>query len=130
MSEGRVLLVDDNEVVLEVIRGILEQAGYEVITLGSAFRINSVISKQRPDVILLDVRLPGLRGDKAASILKQYEFSRRIPVLLFSETDEEELVSLVEITGATGFIRKADDYDHLLEKVRQAIAEARAAAHP
>lgn len=119
MSREMILLVDDSEVARAVVGRMLERAGFSVETLESAFQLNRAIREHHPDLILLDVHMPALSGAKAASILGQYSFSKSIPVILHSEMEEDRLADLVRETGATGFIRKTQDGDELVDQVRQ-----------
>lgn len=124
MDKPKVLVVDDSEIVLDVMRMNLEDEGFEVETLQSAFQLRQAIKELQPDVILLDVKMPALRGDKAASILKQRSFSKHIPVLLHSDMDEAELEALAEETGATGFVRKTMDTEALVGALRMHLERA------
>ena len=115
---GRVLVVDDNRIILEATRLFLEGAGFKVAVQQSAFEMSAAILENRPDVILLDVHMPALTGDQAAEILKRYPFTRDIPVLLFSDLEENELIDLVQITGAAGFIKKSAGQRRMIETVK------------
>ncbi len=121
MSEGKVLVVDDNEIELGVVRVVLEAAGFEVKTLESVFELSIVIKRDRPDVILLDVMMPALAGDRVAGILKQHGFSRDIPVILHSSKDEAELEAIATQAGVQGYVSKTGDFEKLLAEVRRAI---------
>jgi CheY-like chemotaxis protein len=115
---GSVLVVDDNEVVLAATRLFLEGAGFRVAVEQSAFQMSAAILNHRPDVILLDVRMPALNGDQAVTILKRYPFTRDIPVLLFSDLEEDELAQMVQATGAAGYVKKSAGSRRLIEEVR------------
>ena len=115
---GRVLVVDDNRIILEATRLFLEGAGFKVAVQQSAFEMSAAILENRPDVILLDVHMPALTGDQAAEILKRYPFTRDIPVLLFSDLEENELVDLVRVTGAAGFVKKSAGQRRMIEAVK------------
>lgn len=125
MSRPRILVVDDSEITLEVVRRHLEAAGCEVTTLTSALRLNAAIQSQRPELILLDVGMPGLAGDKAAAILKRHRCSREIPVVLHSAIDRAQLKRLAAETGATGYIRKTADGKQLVNQVVHWLARSR-----
>ena len=122
MSQGKVLVADDNEIELEVVRVVLEAAGYEVATLSSVFDLTVAIRRNRPDVILLDVKMPGLGGDRAAAVLKQHGFSRDIPVILHSGIEETELREIAAETGVTDYIRKTGNFELLVEKIQRVVS--------
>jgi CheY-like chemotaxis protein len=103
----KILVVDDSEIVLDVVSLTLQDAGFEVSTVGSAFKLNAAIREFGPDLILLDVMMPALSGTKAAEILGQYKFSREIPILLHSDLESDELERLVAQTGVSGFVKKS-----------------------
>ena len=118
-----VFVVDDNEVAREVARAVLEDAGYTVRCFGSGFQLNAGIRDQRPDLILLDVMMPALGGEQVAQILKRYEFSSGIPIILYSELPEKELTDLCRLIGAEGYIRKSAATVDLAERVGQHLLE-------
>lgn len=126
MTREKILIVDDSEVVREVARLTLEKAGYSVRTIESAFQLNRAIREDRPDLILLDVHMPALRGDQAAAILSQYRFSQGITVLLHSDMEEDLLAAMAHETGATGYLRKTTDAGTLVGEVRRWLDRGRA----
>lgn len=107
MEQRNVLIVDDSELVLEMARDALQAAGYQVFTATNGIEANNVIfSRNKPNIIILDVMMPMLDGHKKAKLLKEWEFSKGIPILLFSSKPESELKELAEEAGADGYIRK------------------------
>ncbi|HWI39951.1 MAG TPA: response regulator [Verrucomicrobiae bacterium] len=126
MSEGRILIVDDSEIVLEMARGALEGAGFEVLTAMNAMEANEFIfADRRPDLIILDVMLPMLDGDRKAKMLKEDELTRHIPILLISSKPDDDLRVRVKESRCNGYIRKPFTDAVIVEKVRGALAEPR-----
>ena len=117
MPRPTILVVDDNEIVLEITCQVLDDAGYRAVPLSNAFALTQAILDQRPDLILLDVRMPALSGEKVTRILRQRRFSRDIPILYHSELDEQELERLVFETGASGHICKQPGARGVVEAV-------------
>jgi DNA-binding response OmpR family regulator len=124
MVRKRVLVVDDSEIVLDMARQALEEGGFEVVTATSAMEANEYIfCENKPAVIIMDVMLPMLDGDKKAKMLKENELTREIPILLLSSKPEKELRWLVEESGADGFLRKPFTKRLMVAKVEETIRE-------
>ena len=109
MSKGKVLVVDDDPITLEVVRERLQRAGYEVSTRGEALGTSHWIARNRPDFVLLDVNMPALAGNELATLLRHNQRTRDICVILHSGLEADELQRLVHATGATGAIEKTAD---------------------
>lgn len=104
----KILIIDDSELVLAMASDALQAAGYEVFTATNGIEANSYIfsTTNRPDLILLDIMMPLLDGNKKAKILKQQDHSHDIPIMFISSKGEDELTQLVAEAGADGFICK------------------------
>ncbi len=79
---AKVLVVDDDKLTLEVVRDMLEAGGYKVATLSAPRLIANVIVRERPDLILVDLRMPELSGDLLVEFIRKLEL--KVPVVLFS----------------------------------------------
>lgn len=123
MSKASILVVDDNEVVLEVTKAQLEDAGFSVAAVASPLKINPAIREHEPDLILLDVYMPVLSGRRTAEILRQYNISKDIPILLFSGAEPDELTEMAQDLGLAGFVRKSAPVEELVEKIELFIED-------
>jgi DNA-binding response OmpR family regulator len=118
-----IVIIDDCRVTLAMLTDMLEDAGFKVSTAEDSVYSNHLIyNASPPDLILLDVMLPHMAGDKKARLLKNRDKSRNIPVLLISSKDEEELLQMVARTGANGFLHKPFTADKLLDTVHMHLA--------
>jgi CheY-like chemotaxis protein len=114
----RVLVVDDSEIVLQKAVEALSGECYELLTALNVFEADRYIfSDKRPDVIIMDVMMPMLDGDKKTRMLKDDPLTSEIPVLLLSSKTEMELVILVSESGANGFIRKPFTFRDIVNAV-------------
>jgi DNA-binding NarL/FixJ family response regulator len=118
----RILLVDDHEVVRVGVRALIErQAGMEVV--GEATTVREAVSQAKqlaPDVVVLDIRLPGGNGLDACRQIKALRPETRI-IILTSFPDDEVLYNAIA-AGADGYVLKqigSDDLIHALERVGQ-----------
>lgn len=124
MSAQRVLVVDDDAAALQVTRAHLESAGFEVLTRDGAFGTSAYILREQPDVVVLDVDMPGLRGDKIAELLTKNP-SRRVPkLILYSSLDEEELRAAAQRCGAIGYVTKTGLIGNLVRAVERCLGQA------
>lgn len=113
-----IVIIDDCRVTLAILSDILEEAGFKVSTAEDSVYSNHLIyGSSPPDLILLDVMLPHMSGDKKAALLKNREKSRNIPVLLISSKEEQELHNIAMRSGANGFLRKPFNSEQLLTTV-------------
>lgn len=117
MSKGKVMIVDDSEMILEMVKCILEDAGYEVVTRDSPFGTAVAVATEKPDLILLDVAMPALSGNKIVEVVKDNHKLKDVKVCLFSDRSRRELSELVSSCGADGFIQKTDDDDDFVRQV-------------
>src|SRR5579864_23132 len=115
----RVLVVDDHEDILEVVKTVLEMAGYEVSTslTGAYFQ---QMENDLPDLILLDVLLPGEDGREICQRLKGDEKTRHIPVILLSA--HADLLKTAEECGANDFLAKPFRVTRLRDIVKKYLS--------
>jgi len=120
MSKGKtpkkVLVVDDDPLVLRILKDRLVEEGFLVSTTSSAFGATQLVEEQEPDVVIIDVMLPALPGNRIAQLIR--ERTKNVKVLLYSAKDAEELAQLAKESGASGWLKKSDDYDALVKEVR------------
>lgn len=122
----QILILDDSELVLEMAKDALEEAGYVVQTATNGIEANRYIfARQRPDLIIMDIMMPMLDGNKKARILKENETSKDIPILLLSSKGDQEMRRLTTESGANGYILKPFTAEEITHKVRSCLASAR-----
>ncbi len=115
---SRILVVEDNEGNLELIRVVLEMAGHEVIGAPSADVGLLAARKAHPDLILMDMHLPGLDGYEATRIIKADETLKDIPVIAVTAITEREDEERVRACGCEGFIAKPVDTRSLASQIK------------
>lgn len=108
MKRKRILIIDDDISHLTSTRGILEAEGYEVFVHTQGFGATNVVRQLRPDLILLDVNMPGLSGENLISVFQANPLSSDIPVVFYSSNDEDLLRGSVKRLGARGYISKGN----------------------
>jgi PAS domain S-box-containing protein len=117
-DRGTILVVDDEPESLRVLAGILQQEGYTVRPANSGELALASIAAQPPDLILLDIRMPGLDGFEVCRRLKAEEAARNIPVIFQSAaTDLADRLEGLRL-GAVDYISKPFQREELLARVR------------
>ena len=101
----RILLVDDEPALRALLRATFEGAHVQVDEAGTALEAEARIEKRRPDVIVLDLRMPGMSGTELCARLKGAERTRKIPIVLLTGADAEE-ARTAQRAGAEALIRK------------------------
>lgn len=122
MEKQKVLIVDDSLLILEIYKNILESEGFEVITSNTPFGTVSLIASEKPNIVLLDVFMPGLSGDRLVTVVRKDKNLNNTKLLLFSDRPAEELQSITTSCNADGFIRKSRDHTEVAQSVRSWIA--------
>ena len=117
---GKVLVVEDDASLRELVRSLLERAGYA--TLGFASGEDVLAAVERPALVILDVRLPGLSGYEVCRELKD-KFGTSLPVLLVSAVRTEAFDRAAGLLiGADDYMVKPLDPDELIARVRRHLA--------
>jgi len=117
----KILAVDDDNDILDVIRIILEDEGYEVYTLANGKHVFEFVGENYPDLILLDVMLGGMDGRDICRALKEHEEYKKIPVVMISAS--HNLNNLLLMPGAPdNFLAKPFDIDRLIDMVKAQLA--------
>ena len=100
----KVLVVDDERPIREILSGLLKREGYEVVTASTGEEALELAMSEGPEVILLDITMPGIDGVETCRRLKAQEKTRSIPVIMISAIGES-MMEAVE-AGAEDFLNK------------------------
>jgi CheY-like chemotaxis protein len=117
---GRILVVDDLEDNLFLMKTLLESEGYEVDTAESGLDALEKVQISQPDLMLLDIMMPGMNGYEVASAIRQCDHLKSIPIL-FVTAHGNGMVAQTLPHEVSGFIRKPIDFDELLANVQTYI---------
>jgi two-component system cell cycle response regulator DivK len=117
-----ILIVEDNATNMKLSSFLLESADYSVLMASTAEMGVAIARTQHPDLILMDIQLPGMDGLQATALLKADAATRDIPVLaltaLAMKGDEER----IRAAGCDGYIAKPLDYKAFLAEVKATLA--------
>lgn len=114
---SRILVVDDSPLVLQVVRDSLAPQGHDVVVTENPLEVPHLIKHQHPDLVLIDLNMPTMRGDVVARIVRK-AFGRDVVVLLHTETPDDA-AKYVEPTCADGVVAKSYDDAALVSAVAE-----------
>ncbi len=117
----KVMIVDDSEIVLTVAQLALESAGFDVITHPRPAGCIALILQASPDLLLIDVNMPGLAGDTVVKMLGATHSNAEMIVLLYSTLQADVLEEKANACRAHGFIRKSESQQDLVRQVSRWI---------
>ena len=124
-SKGKILVVDDDRLVLATLTFGLAQAGFEVIDADNGDDAILLAREHRPELALLDIRMEGMSGFDVAAYLREY---LQIPFMFLSAFADEETVAKVKSLGAVAYLIKPLDIHQIVPAVEAAFANRRAQA--
>src|SRR5262245_527466 len=120
---GRVLVVDDEAPVREVLGDYFVDRGYEVFSVRDGQEALAVFARERPDVVLLDVRMPGLDGLQVLRRLR--ETDPHVAVIMVTANEDVALAREMLSIGAFDYVAKPFDFEHLHRMVVTAVLASR-----
>ena len=122
----KILLVEDNEMNRDMLSRRLQRKGYDVLTVGSGEQGLSVAGQEMPDLILMDITLPGMDGWEAARLLKADEKTGHIPIIaLTARALMSDQAKAFEV-GCNEYDTKPVDFARLTEKIENLLLEKKA----
>ena len=117
----RILLVDDNTTNLQVLFQALSPEGYELLVAQSGEDALETAQSAKPDLLLLDVKMPGIDGFETFRRLKAESGTAEIPVIFLSAHANVESIEEAGALGAEGYLTKPFDFDVIIAKVREVL---------
>jgi len=112
----KILIIDDDPVVVKYLQAVFSDNGYETCTAGSSVEGLEVVRREKPDLITLDIQLPGEWGPRFYRKLRQDKQLKDIPVIVVSGIDGDHAVK-----DALAFVRKPFDPEKLVGIVKNTI---------
>ncbi len=126
----KIMVVDDEPDLLEVVKLILESDGYQVVTANSGQEALSIIEKEMPDLVLLDIIMPKMDGWEVFSRIKGNPRTHDIPVIMLTAKDQriDKLIGL-HVVRVDDYITKPFGRAELLERIKRVLQEKHKIAH-
>lgn len=132
----KILLVDDNKVILKAVASVLESNGYQVVTATDGAAVVNIVDREIPDLILLDILFPpdamdvGMHWDGFAIMrwLRNMSEARTVPIIIISGTEPVKYEPLCLAAGAQAFLHKPLDMGELIATIHGVLGEKQSEA--
>ena len=120
-KKKKILVIDDSDLMLNIIRDIIEGAGYDVVTASSGKEGLELVRKEKPDLVLLDVIMPEMNGFEVCEILRNDDSNNLLPIIILTakSKDEDKLRGLE--LGADDYITKPFNPRELISRVNNTL---------
>jgi CheY-like chemotaxis protein len=123
-KKKKIMVVDDEDDIRYVLRRFLEDAEYEVIEASGGPQCFEMIEKEKPDLILLDILMPGMNGWDVCKVIKEHKAFEDVPVSMLSVlSDTSDMQKSVKYALADKHLTKPIDFTILLKTVKDLIKE-------
>ncbi|HSY51672.1 MAG TPA: response regulator [Thermoanaerobaculia bacterium] len=121
MSPKKILLVDDSSTILMMEKFILRNNPYILTTASNGEEAVQKAVSEQPDLILLDVVMPGMGGFEACRLIRENDASKHVPIIMVTTRGEPTNVETGWLSGCTDYVTKPINAIELLAKVRSLI---------
>jgi DNA-binding response OmpR family regulator len=120
---AKIAIVEDDLVISQMYRMKFEAEGFDVQTAENGKLGMELCKKMRPDILLLDIRMPEMNGDEALKLIRATEWGKNLPVLVLTNLGEEEAPKSLQALGIHSYIVKADFTPRqVVERVKEVLA--------
>jgi DNA-binding response OmpR family regulator len=116
-----ILIADDEPSVVKILGMRLRANGYQVIAAHDGARTIELAQQEKPDLIVLDVKMPGKNGYSVFQDLREAVCTMSIPVVFFSALPPEQAREKAIQLGADGFVSKSTDPDVILTRIKEIL---------
>jgi CheY-like chemotaxis protein len=121
MARKKILIVDDDPNVLELFQDVLEGRGYQVVPFTRGWEALQAVSREKPDLIILDIMMPRVNGYEVCQILKENPKTKGIPVIFLTALSHQEALKRAAEGGADDFLIKPCPTEKLLKHVEKYV---------
>jgi twitching motility two-component system response regulator PilH len=118
---ARVLIVDDSPTETQKMKAILTKNGHEVLEAGGGQEGIDVAKAELPDVVLMDIVMPGVNGFQATRQIKQNDSTSHIPVIIVTTKNQDTDRIWSQRQGAVGYLVKPVDEKQLLKTIKEVL---------
>jgi two-component system cell cycle response regulator DivK len=118
-----ILIVEDNEKNMKLVRDVLQVKGYQTLEAGTAEDGIRLANERKPDLVLMDIQLPGMNGIEALGVLRTDAATAKIPVIAVTASVMQQDRKLITEAGFDAYIGKPINLREFLATVRKWLGE-------
>ncbi|WP_316809361.1 response regulator [Pedobacter agri] len=115
----KILICDDDPGILDLMEIILEETGHKIISEQNSLKVSTLIEKEIPDLVILDLWMPLVSGDQLLEKIRKNPHTRAIPVIVMSASRDGEQIA--KKAGASAYIPKPFDINDLMSMIEQEL---------
>lgn len=119
---AQILIVDDSPTEIHVLKTMLEKNGHQALSATSGEEGVEMATREKPDLILMDIVMPGMNGFKATRLISKNAETSSIPIIIVTTKDQETDRVWGLRQGATDYVTKPAQEKELLEKIDAALS--------
>jgi CheY-like chemotaxis protein len=119
MKRAKILVVDDDLAILTLMRNVLREYDLDAVVADSGTSALELARSERPDLILLDRKMPGMSGEEAVRVLRSQPSLRNVPILILS--GEPMSRREIEAVGADGAVQKPFELSDLINQIQSRL---------
>lgn len=121
MNKKKILVVDDERDIVTTVKYMLEEESYEVYTAYDGKEALAVVKRERPDAVILDLKLPGLPGEEVCRRIRKDEEISSTPIIMVTAKDLDVDRVVGRVIGANYYITKPFEMEDLLFKIKECL---------
>ncbi len=119
----KILIIDDNAAVRSTLEALFKESGYRTVSAENGLDGLYKAKQESPDIVLLDIMLPGMDGYRVCRMIKMDQNLKRIPVVMLTSRMGEEDRDKAFESGADGFLIKATRVEIILQEIRDKLGQ-------
>jgi len=117
----KILIVDDEKEFLSFLKEALETRGFEVAAASNAVESGMELATKPPDLILMDLKMPGIDGFQACEAIKRNPVTKEIPIIVVSALSDESDIKRARKAGVADYFVKPVDMGKLIKKIKEIL---------
>jgi CheY-like chemotaxis protein len=126
MAKTKILIIDDDKEFLEELHETLNLSGYEMVAVNDAQDALETANRTKPDIILLDLKMPAKSGFQVADEIKHYQQTSHIPIIAMTGFFKDDYLPLMGLFGISLCLKKPFQVSQVVQEIEMAMERQRA----